>query len=227
MYKYEMHVHTFPVSACAHADIRETLEYYKKLEYDGVFITNHFLDGNIGIDYNESYENKINFYFSDYEQGVAVGKEIGIKVFLGIEISYKGTDFLVYGLNKEWFLNHPEVMNLKMSDKLSLMRENGAWIAQAHPYREAHYIDHIRLFPRDVDGVEVVNASRTTFENKMAKAYAKSYSLLEIAGSDNHFGEKQTSLAGMQSETLLNSVDDFINGMKNSTLRIFEINNKN
>lgn len=222
MYKYEMHVHTFPVSGCAYADVRETLEYYKSLGYDGVFITNHFLDGNIGINYNEPYEDKINFYFSDYEKGKVIGEEIGIKVFLGIEISYKGTDFLVYGLTKEWFLKHPEYETLKMSDKLSLMRENGAWIAQAHPYREAHYIDHIRLFPRHVDGVEVVNASRTAFENEMAKIYAKSYNLLEMAGSDNHFGRKQTALAGMESETPINSVEDFINGMKNHTLAIFE-----
>ncbi len=222
MYKYEMHVHTLPVSACAHADVRETLEYYKELGYDGVFITNHFLDGNIGIDQNETYENKINFYFSDYEKGVEIGKEIGIKVFLGIEISYKGTDFLVYGLDKKWFLEHPELMKCKMTDKLSMLRKNGAWVAQAHPYREAHYIDHIRLFPRSVDAVEVVNACRTSLENDMARAYAKSYGLLEIAGSDNHFGKNQNALAGMQSKTPLNSVEDFINGMKNGTLEIFE-----
>ncbi len=222
MYKYEMHLHTLPVSGCAHADVRENLEYYKRLGYDGVFITNHFLDGNIGIDYHESYEKKIEFYFSDYENGVVIGKEIGIKVFLGIEISYKGTDFLVYGLSKEWFLQHPEIMNLKMSDKLSTMRESGAFIAQAHPYREAQYIDHIRLFPRSVDAVEVVNACRTALENNMAKSYADSYGLLKMAGSDNHFGKNQTALAGMQSETPLSSVEDFIQKMKNGTIEIFE-----
>jgi len=35
MYKYETHLHTFPVSKCATADINEILEFYKKLEYDG------------------------------------------------------------------------------------------------------------------------------------------------------------------------------------------------
>ncbi len=224
MYKYEMHVHTSPVSGCAYADVRETLEYYKELGYDGVFITNHFLDGNIGIDYDESYENKINFYFSDYEKGLIIGEEIGIKVFLGIEISYKGTDFLVYGLGKDWFLAHPEIMDMKMSDKLSLLRKNGAFLAQAHPYREANYIDHIRLFPRSVDAVEVVNACRTKLENEMAHIYAQSYGLLEMAGSDNHFGKKQKQLAGMESEIPLNSVEDFINGMRNGTLEIFELN---
>ena len=44
MYKYETHLHTFPVSGCAIATVEETLKYYKELEYDGVFITNHFPD---------------------------------------------------------------------------------------------------------------------------------------------------------------------------------------
>ena len=56
MYKYETHLHTFPVSRCARAGIQETLEFYKKLGYDGVFITNHFLDGNINVEKEKSYE---------------------------------------------------------------------------------------------------------------------------------------------------------------------------
>ena len=42
-YKYETHMHTKPVSACGKASVRESLEFYKGLNYDGVFITNHFL----------------------------------------------------------------------------------------------------------------------------------------------------------------------------------------
>jgi len=101
MYKYETHLHTFPVSKCAKTDVFESLDFYKQKNYDGVFITNHFLDGNINIDSSVSYEEKIEFYFSDYEKGAEYGKNIGIKVFFGAELSYKGTDFLVYGLNKE------------------------------------------------------------------------------------------------------------------------------
>ena len=70
MYKYETHLHTFPVSRCAKADVKESLDFYKKLGYDGVFITNHFLDGNINIEKEKTYEEKIDFYFSDFEKGV-------------------------------------------------------------------------------------------------------------------------------------------------------------
>ena len=78
MYKYETHLHTHPVSACAKSDVYECLDFYKKLGYDGVFITNHFVDGNIGVDSSLPYEEQINFYFSDYEKGAEYGKTIGL-----------------------------------------------------------------------------------------------------------------------------------------------------
>ena len=118
MFKYETHLHTLPVSACAQFDVETNLSFYKKLGYDGVFITNHFLDGNLNYDRNTPYEERINFYFSDVEEGIRLSEELGIKVFGGVEMSYKGTDFLVYGLDKEWYLAHPEIMNMKKSELL-------------------------------------------------------------------------------------------------------------
>ena len=65
---YETHLHTSPVSKCASASVKDSLEFYKSIGYDGVFITNHFLDGNNNIDSKKSYKEKINFYFYDYEK---------------------------------------------------------------------------------------------------------------------------------------------------------------
>ena len=63
MFKYETHLHTFPVSKCAKASVEESLLFYNELGYDGVFITNHFIDGNINISPLETYQKRINFYF--------------------------------------------------------------------------------------------------------------------------------------------------------------------
>ena len=221
MYRYETHLHTCPVSKCAIANVRDSLNFYKEMGYDGVFITNHFLDGNINISSSASYEEKINFYFSDYEEGVEIGKEIGIKVFCGVELSYRGTDFLVYGLNKNWYLTHPQIMDMKKTDELSFMIKNGALVIQAHPYREAPYIDHIRLFPRCVHGVEVINGCRTDFENHMAKLYAENYGLIESAGSDNHKAGKPKQLAGLSCDEPISDEHDFINRMKNGQMKLF------
>ncbi len=221
MYKYETHLHTYPVSACAKSGVKETLEFYMKMGYDGVFITNHFLDGNINVDRSFSYQEKINFYFSDYEQGLIIGKEIGIKVFLGIEMSYGGTDFLIYGLNKNWFLENPQIMDMSVREKLGYIMENGGFVVHAHPFREASYIDHIRLYPTSINAVEVINANRTDLENKMAKLYAENYHFPEVAGSDNHIGGGQSAFAGVISETPINCEEDYINKIKNKEIEIF------
>ena len=62
--------------------MEDTVCFYKQLGYDGVFITNHFLDGNINpavweLDWCE----QIDYYFSDYEQAAEIGGKIGIRVF--------------------------------------------------------------------------------------------------------------------------------------------------
>lgn len=226
MYRYETHLHTSPVSKCAKADVEDVINFYKGKGYDGIFITNHFLDGNINIDYFEPYKKKIEFYFSDYEKAVKLGKKAGIKVFCGVEISHGGTDFLVYGLDKKWYLKHPEIMKMRKSAELAFLADNGAFIVQAHPYREAGYIDHIRLYPRLIHGAEVLNANRTELENRMAEIYAETYSLFPFAGTDNHMGSKQKKFAGMQCEKPLKSEEDFISAIKKGKMEIFSFENE-
>lgn len=221
MFKYETHMHTSPVSKCAKAGVRESVEYYRSLGYDGIFITNHFPEGRVRIEEGEVYADRIERFFSDYEEGVKIGKEIGIKVFSGLETTVGGTDFLIYGLDKSWYLAHPEITEMRKSAELPFLMENGALVIQAHPFREAGYIDHIRLFPRCVHGVEVINACRTEGENAMAKLYADHYGLLEFAGTDNHIGARKKELAGMCCDRRIENERDFADAVKNCEMQIF------
>lgn len=225
MFKYETHLHTYPVSKCAKATVRESLLFYKSLGYDGVFITNHFLDGNINIESDKSYEEKINFFFSDYEEGLSMSGEIGIKVFSGVEISHKGTHFLIYGLDKAWYLAHPEIIDMIKSGELLLMMKEGALVIQAHPFREDKHIDHIRLYPRCVHGFEIINAGRPKFENDLAGMYAPAYGLPGTAGSDNHVASRVKALAGMMSETPINSETDYKELFLSGKMQIFSMDN--
>lgn len=222
MYKYETHLHTSPVSACANASVRETVQCYKDLGYDGIFITNHFTAQAWG-DNPKPYEERIEYLFSDYEEAVKVGREIGIKVFLGVELTHDGMDFLLYGLDKEWFLQNPDIQQTRGRHALQYYVDHGALVIHAHPFREANYIDHISLYPRNVHGVEIINANRTDFENEMAKQYAENYDLLTFAGSDNHSAHHQKKLAGMCSATPISDEQDFINRVKNGQMEIFTI----
>ena len=232
MYKYETHCHTSPVSKCGKASVKDTVFFYKQYGYDGIFITNHFLDGNINPEARVlPYRDQIDYYFSDYEEAVKIGSDAGIKVFPGVELSYKGTDFLIYGLDKEWYKDHPEILEMQKTEELPYLMEAGAFVIQAHPYREAHYIDHIRLFPRSVHGVEVINSNQAWESNEMADMYAVQYGFLKTAGSDNHWGSNaferlkekgfRPEIAGMCSDTEINSVEDYISSVRSGSMKIY------
>ena len=232
MYKYETHCHTSPVSKCGKASVKDTVLFYKQFGYDGIFITNHFLDGNINPEARVlPYRDQIDYYFSDYEEAVKIGSDAGIKVFPGVELSYKGTDFLIYGLDKEWYKDHPEILEMQKTEELPYLMEAGAFVIQAHPYREAHYIDHIRLFPRSVHGIEVINSNQAWESNEMADMYAVQYGFLKTAGSDNHWGSNaferlkekgfRPEIAGMCSDTEINSVEDYISSVRSGSMKIY------
>ena len=223
MYRYETHLHTSPASKCASATVKESLEFYKSLGYDGVFITNHYANAKNSKFPDMTQEEFIRFFFKDYEDALALSREIGIKVFPGAELSFEGNHFLVLGLDKDWFLAHPELMEMKFSDRLNLMREEGAFVSHAHPFDERGFINHIKLMPRCVDAVEVINVQKNPFQNAMANFYADAYGLLKTAGSDNHIAGKSKKLAGIQCEEPIESVADFIEKAKAGKISIFQI----
>lgn len=221
-YLYETHLHTSPVSRCGRGDVEENLLYYKEQGYDGVFITNHFIDGNMHREPDMTYSEMLDFYFSDYHKAVEFGKKIGIKVFLGIESSTHGPDFTIFGLPESFYYEHPEFVELTAKGKIQLCREHGAVVIQAHPFREAGYIDHISLFPRDVDGVEVINAGNRGVADKMAEYYSKEYGLRPFAGTDNHMAGYNPRYAGIMTDVPIESVEHFIELFRHGDYEIFE-----
>ena len=231
-YRYETHCHTSPVSNCAKATVKETVQFYKEAGYDGIFLTNHFLDGNMNPKAKTlPYEEQIDYYFSDYEAAVIEGKKIGLKVFPGVELSYRGTDFLVYGLEKEWYKAHAEIMKMEKTEELKMMMEAGALVVQAHPYREDYYIDHIRLYPRCVHAVEIVNSHQPDLANHMAEVYAEAYGLKKTCGSDSHTADQvfnalakkglRKEIAGMCSSVPLTCAEDYVRMVKADEMKPF------
>ncbi|HOL13592.1 MAG TPA: PHP domain-containing protein [Bacillota bacterium] len=188
VYKYELHTHTAEISRCSSISAKDLVRFYKSKGYTGLCITDHFFNGNTSVPRDLPWEERVELFYSGYELAYEEGKKQGFDVFFGWEWTFRGTDILTYGLGKEWLLAHPEVWELSINDYCDLVRESGAFLVHAHPFREAAYIDMIRLFPRKVDGVEVLNAMRNDFENERANEYADNYGLLKVAASDNHVG---------------------------------------
>lgn len=219
-YKYETHAHTSEVSKCAGITAAKLVQFYKECGYSGICITDHFLNGNTTVPKELSWTDRVELFCKGYENAYKEGEKIGIDVFFGWEYSYEGMDLLTYGLNKEWLMNHPEVISIDVNEYCDLVHKYGGFIVHAHPFREANYIPMIRLLPRKVDAVEIDNSCRTDFENKLAGEYADNYKLLKTAGSDNHVG-KLNRFAGLQVDEPLKSVDDMVGVIKVGKAELF------
>jgi hypothetical protein len=189
MYKYETHLHTKTGSACATVSGAEQAIEYKKAGYSGIFITDHFFRGNSCIPKAMPWDERIELFCRGYEEAKRVGDKIGLQVFFGWEETFEGQDFLVYGLNKQWLLSHPETEHWTIQEQFNAVSKAGGLVIHAHPFRNRPYIPKIRLFPKWVHGVEVYNACNYEEENKEAFYYAKKYNLPMTAGADSHHHE--------------------------------------
>lgn len=221
-YRYETHLHTAVTSACSDFRPQAVVEKYRRLGYAGVFVTDHFLNGNTTVPRDLDWRERIVRFFDGYRAVRECAERTALDVFCGFEYSYKGTDFLVYGLDEEWLIGHPQIMEMKVTEFCPYARAAGGLVVQAHPYREAFYIDHIRLFPSHVDGMETINACRDERCNRLADILANEYGLRKTAGSDIHHGEQRV-LAGMQFENKIVSEKDFAERVKRGEGELFTL----
>ena len=215
-------MHTSISSACSRFTPEEVVEKYTRLGYAGVFVTDHYLRGNSCVPRDLPYAERVKLYFDGYRAVKKCAQERGLDVFCGVEVSHWGTDFLFYGLDEQWYLDNLEIMTDSPKEMCIRARNAGALVLQAHPYRERDYIDHIRLFPQEVEGIEIVNACEDERSNSLAGILAESYGLRVSAGSDIHRAS-QKLLAGMQFETKLKSEKDFMDRIRRGEGSIFTL----
>lgn len=226
-YAYETHLHTKEGSACAQSTAKEMAVACKEAGYTGIIVTDHFFYGNTAVDRNLPWSDWVEGYCRGYEQARREGDKIGLQVFFGWEASYQGNDFLVYGLDKEWLLTHPEIKDASVEEQYRLVHQEGGIVIHAHPYREDFYIPRVRLFPDFVDGVEVLNASHevkfpgpdgSSIYDKKALEYAKEHDFPRIGGSDIH--SVNLLGGGMAFNRKLTDIFDFIKTVMNREGRV-------
>lgn len=188
MYKLETHLHTAECSACASATAAQQVNQYKALGYDTIIVTDHFFNGNTAVDRSLPWEQRVEQFCSGYENAKKRGDEIGLNVLFGLEYAWNGADFLAYGIDKQWLLNNPDLMEVSVQEFCDRVHENGGAIVHAHPFREAHwYIHELKFLPWHCDGVEVYNAGNIEkLWNERALWYAEQYGLYKTAGTDCH-----------------------------------------
>lgn len=216
-YLYETHLHTCNASACAHNTGEEMARALKEYGYTGSFVTDHNWGGNTCIDRSLPWREWVHQFFSGYRAMKEEGDKIGLDVFPGWESGYGGPEFLIYGMTPEWLADHEEMKEATIPEQYRYIHAAGGMVMQAHPYREAWYISEVKVYPDDVDGCELINATHSSPKsgshndpayNDRAIAYAKEHDFPGTAGSDIHTNDLFGG--GMAFKTKLKDPQDFI-----------------
>lgn len=207
-------MHTSEASGCASCSAVEQVRTYKKLGYTGIIITDHFFNGNSCVPRNLPWKERIERFTLGFEHAKEEGMKVGLTVFFGWEESFSGPDFLVYGLDKKWLIDHPDIQNWDIPEYYAQVHADGGYFVHAHPFREAPYIPDIRLYPEYEDAIEIINASHEdpSFNQKAAN-YAKLHNKPVTGGSDAH--NPGDLRGGMIFQHELKNIQDFISSVNN------------
>lgn len=219
-YLYETHLHTHESSACAGNTGEEMARACKKAGYTGIIVTDHNWYGNTCIDRKLPWGEWLDRFCRGYENAKKWGDQNDLQVFFGYEACYRGTEFLIYGVDKQWLKEHQQIKDADIEEQYRLIHEAGGMVVHAHPFRAEAYIPEIRLFPEWVDCVEGINATHSCHLSvnhndpkwdELATEYAMQHGLPITAGSDVHttliFG------GGVAFKRKLTSVLDYCNAV--------------
>jgi len=166
--KIDLHVHTNVSSPCSLIDPERAIAVAKQVGLDGICVTEH-----------DEIEGA--------EVTSALGRELGFRVFRGIEIYTEMGDMLVYGLYRD-----AGAWRMPFADLLGACRDAGAVIVPAHSCRvtgelaRAHGAEKADWLLRNVDALETHNGGCTPQGNKAAQDLAAQYRLSGTGGSDSH-----------------------------------------
>ena len=210
MYLYETHMHTRQGSACGSSTGAEHVRFYKDQGYQGIFITDHFFRGNTAAPRTGKWKDRIDWYCSGFEDAWNEGQKVGLDVFFGIEENFNGDEYLIYGLDKEYLLAHPEMEHWTRREQIDNVHAAGGCVIQAHPFRMRGYLSAIHVCDLYADGIEVANAGNTPAQDAYAARYCKARGIYTLAGSDNHKSNGNSQLFGVALDEPVHSVKEWV-----------------
>jgi len=168
----DLHIHTAPLSACSYIDPRELIQEARRLQLDGICLTEHQV------------------VWDPAEVG-KLADEAGIHIFRGNEFTTNQGDILVFG----FYEDIKELMMIQdLRDKVTAA---GGYMIAAHPFRgfKTFGIGQLQMTVDQackrkvlefVDAVEIGNGKLSPDENEMARKVAENLGLPGTGGSDAH-----------------------------------------
>lgn len=165
-HRWDIHLHTIIGSPCAAYDPLQIPHYAKVEKLEGVVITDH----NFGWAEDDVTVDKYDELFRSFE-------ESGVRVFLGMEVTCKENDILVYTEDIIKFLKSLPGgvgrIDFDLEEVIEVVEEVGGLSVLAHPHK---YPETTKV---EFDAIERYNGARGVFYNP--------YGIPEVAGSDAHF----------------------------------------
>lgn len=185
-YLYDTHVHTSEVSPCGFVPGAEMVRLYKEAGYQGIIITDHYYNHYFNELGEIPWKEKADCYLSGFRAASEEGKRIGLKVILGIELSFQennNNDYLIFGIDESFIYENPELYKMTLKTFRESIQGQNIFIFQAHPFRKG-----VKPAPPILlDGVEIFNANpRHESHNDLAYSFAKENNLIMLNGSDAH-----------------------------------------
>ena len=211
---YETHLHTVFASACASSKGSEYIRRYMDIGYSGIIVTDHFFNGHTSVNRKLPWKEWVNQFCKGYEEAKNEGDRFGFDVFFGWEETFDSCDdYLVFGLGKEWLLEHPECRKWTRKQQFDAVKKSGGCVVQAHPFRQRDYIRKVILSTGCVDAVEAANCGNDEDSfDALALRYAQKLRLPYTAGTDIHDARlvHPNYVYGTVFNKKLNSIDDFV-----------------
>jgi hypothetical protein len=219
LYLYETHLHTRESSSCGVSRGREYVQRYMDLGYAGIIITDHFFNGNTRADRNLPWKKWVQEYCRGYELAREEGLRRGFDVFFGWEESLDGNDYLIYGLDMEWLLAHPEAAYLTPREQFDEVTRYGGCVVLAHPFRFVQSMNRVS-HNGYVSAVEAANSGNSQISDALAWAYAKKLKVTATAGSDIHCAAdiRPDTVFGVYLDKKMETIADYVNAVLNNTI---------
>ena len=182
----DLHAHSAGISTCCKADGAAILAAARSVGIDGLCLCNHYYTGYMK-DRGETPAEFAKSFLTEYEQVKALADGTDLRLYFGIEVSpelYHRVHLLVYGVETDFVLRHPEMYDYTQEQLYTTVHENGGYLVQAHPLRRGR---NVLLDPRFLDGVEISShlLYDGTHYDELA-AFAKENGLFLTSGGDYH-----------------------------------------
>lgn len=225
MYKYELHAHTSECDRDAHLSARDMVHLYQTAGYDGMVITDHYIERFYTLWFPEevaglSHEQQVSRWLKGFRVAREEGEKIGFTVLPGAEVRFDGfpNDYLVYGLHEEFFYTVPRLNELKHIDELLALLPENTCVVHAHPFRD----DMVVQTPaKGLFGMEVFNGGTDSFRNGLARQFADHYGLAMTSGSDTHSTER-LARGGIVTQRRIQTPEDLVSVLKSGAYSLIE-----